>query len=95
MWKNNMSDVQASMLPPYLKDRRLYDGTMFLNDPDACSPAQAAAAATTGLCNQGKLTGAFAAALCRAEMVENGKVVVTCEFCSSIYEFTPEEAGVD
>lgn len=70
MWKNNMSDVQASMLPPYLKDRRLYDGTMFLNDPDACSPAQAAAAATTGLCNQGKLTGAFAAALCRAEMVE-------------------------
>lgn len=24
MWKNNMSDVQASMLPPYLKDRRLY-----------------------------------------------------------------------
>lgn len=70
MWKNNMSDVQASMLPPYLKDRRLYDGTMFLNDPDACSPAQAAAAATTGLCNQGKLTCAFAAALCRAEMVE-------------------------
>ena len=50
MWKNNMSDVQASMLPPYLKDRRLYDGTMFLNDPDACSPAQAAAAANTGLC---------------------------------------------
>ncbi|WP_458758364.1 Hsp33 family molecular chaperone [Afipia sp. TerB] len=30
----------------------------------------------------------------RADMVENGKVVVTCEFCSSSYEFTPEEAGV-
>jgi molecular chaperone Hsp33 len=30
----------------------------------------------------------------RAEMVEDGKVVVTCEFCSSVYEFTPEEAGV-
>ncbi len=30
----------------------------------------------------------------RADMVENGKVVVTCEFCSSIYEFTPDEAGV-
>ena len=29
----------------------------------------------------------------RADMVENGKVVVTCEFCSSVYEFTPEEAG--
>ena len=31
----------------------------------------------------------------RAEMVENGKVVVTCEFCSSVYEFTPQEAGVE
>lgn len=30
----------------------------------------------------------------RADMVENGKVVVTCEFCSSTYEFTPQEAGV-
>ncbi|MBN8967370.1 MAG: Hsp33 family molecular chaperone [Rhizobiales bacterium] len=31
----------------------------------------------------------------RADMVENGKVVVTCEFCSSSYEFTPQEAGVE
>jgi molecular chaperone Hsp33 len=31
----------------------------------------------------------------RAEMVKDGKVVVTCEFCSSVYEFTPEEAGVE
>ncbi len=31
----------------------------------------------------------------RAEMVKDGKVVVTCEFCSSVYEFTPKEAGVD
>lgn len=31
----------------------------------------------------------------RADMVEDGKVVVTCEFCSSSYEFTPEEAGVE
>lgn len=31
----------------------------------------------------------------RADMVENGKVVVTCEFCSSVYEFTPDEAGVN
>jgi molecular chaperone Hsp33 len=30
----------------------------------------------------------------RAEMVEDGRVKVTCEFCSSTYEFTPEEAGV-
>jgi molecular chaperone Hsp33 len=31
----------------------------------------------------------------RAEMVKEGKVVVTCEFCSSVYEFTPQEAGVE
>jgi len=31
----------------------------------------------------------------RAEMVKDGKVVVTCEFCSSVYEFTPKEAGVE
>jgi molecular chaperone Hsp33 len=24
-------------------------------------------------------------------MVENGKITVTCEFCSSIYEFEPDE----
>ncbi|MDP1882888.1 MAG: Hsp33 family molecular chaperone, partial [Bradyrhizobium sp.] len=26
----------------------------------------------------------------RADMVKDGKVVVTCEFCSSVYEFTPQ-----
>jgi molecular chaperone Hsp33 len=31
----------------------------------------------------------------RAEMVKDGRVVVTCEFCSSVYEFTPDEAGVE
>jgi len=31
----------------------------------------------------------------RADMVKDGKVVVTCEFCSSVYEFTPREAGVE
>src|SRR5215813_3319247 len=31
----------------------------------------------------------------RADMVKDGKVVVTCEFCSSVYEFTPTEAGVE
>jgi molecular chaperone Hsp33 len=31
----------------------------------------------------------------RADMVQDGKVVVTCEFCSSVYQFTPEEAGVE
>jgi len=27
--------------------------------------------------------------------VKDGKVVVTCEFCSSVYRFTPDEAGVE
>jgi molecular chaperone Hsp33 len=31
----------------------------------------------------------------RSEMVKDGKVAVTCEFCSSVYEFTPLEAGVE
>src|SRR5476649_357253 len=31
----------------------------------------------------------------RAGMVKDGKVVVTCEFCSSVYQFTPDEAGVE
>jgi molecular chaperone Hsp33 len=31
----------------------------------------------------------------RADMVKDNKVVVTCEFCSSVYQFTPQEAGVE
>jgi len=31
----------------------------------------------------------------RAGMVKDGSVVVTCEFCSSVYQFTPHEAGVE
>src|ERR1041385_563651 len=31
----------------------------------------------------------------RAGMVKDGMVEVTCEFCSSVYEFTPQEAGVE
>ena len=31
----------------------------------------------------------------RADMVKDDKVVVTCEFCSSVYQFTPQEAGVE
>jgi len=31
----------------------------------------------------------------RADMVKDGKVVVTCEFCSSVYQFTPHEADVE
>ncbi len=31
----------------------------------------------------------------RAEMVKDGKVEVTCEFCSSVYQFTPHEAGAE
>src|ERR1700751_3156156 len=31
----------------------------------------------------------------RRAMVKDDKVVVTCEFCSSVYEFTPHDAGVE
>ena len=31
----------------------------------------------------------------RAAMVKDDKVVVTCEICSSVYDFTPAEAGVE
>ena len=31
----------------------------------------------------------------RVGMVKDGKVEVTCEFCSSVYSFTPQEAGVE
>jgi molecular chaperone Hsp33 len=31
----------------------------------------------------------------RAGMVEDGQVVVTCEFCSTVYAFTPQEAGAE
>ena len=29
----------------------------------------------------------------RAEMVQDGKVEVTCEFCSASYVFAPEDVG--
>jgi molecular chaperone Hsp33 len=29
----------------------------------------------------------------RDGMVENGKITVTCEFCSSTYAFAPDEVG--
>ncbi|ABE61124.1 Hsp33 protein [Nitrobacter hamburgensis X14] len=31
----------------------------------------------------------------RSGMVKDGKVAVTCEFCSSVYEFTPQQAGAE
>lgn len=31
----------------------------------------------------------------RVAMVKDDKVVVTCEFCSSVYQFTPHEAGAE
>jgi molecular chaperone Hsp33 len=48
-------------------------------------------------CSRDAVTGMLQnfAAKDRADMVKDGKVVVTCEFCSSVYEFTPEEAGVE
>jgi len=48
-------------------------------------------------CSREAVSGMLAsfAAADRADMVKDGKVVVTCEFCSSVYEFTPQEAGVE
>jgi len=40
-----------------------------------------------------KLLGRFPASD-RSEMVENGRVTVTCEFCGRAYEFEPAEIGV-
>jgi molecular chaperone Hsp33 len=31
----------------------------------------------------------------RDHMVKDGKIEVTCEFCSSIYEFKPEDVGAN
>src|SRR3984893_11633183 len=31
----------------------------------------------------------------RADLVKDGKGAVTCEFCSSVYQFTPHEAGAE
>ncbi len=31
----------------------------------------------------------------RADMVKDGRIVVTCEFCNSVYEFSAEEAGAE
>src|SRR5713101_3461270 len=50
-----------------------------------------------GSCSRDAVSSMLAsfAAKDRADMVKDGKVVVTCEFCSSVYEFTPHEAGVE
>ena len=43
MWSaTGMANVQASAIPAYLKDKGLYDGSAFINDPDACSIYQEA-----------------------------------------------------
>ena len=31
----------------------------------------------------------------RNDMVEDGKITVTCEFCSSTYVFAPDEVAVE
>lgn len=76
MWSaTGMANVQASAIPAYLKDKGLYDGSAFINDPDACSIYQEAPFQNTNLCSQGLLFLDFAKALCRAEMVSAGIAV--------------------
>jgi len=44
-------------------------------------------------CSRDKITGVIGqfSAQDRADMVQDGKIVVTCEFCNSVYEFEPSE----
>ena len=75
MWSaTGMANVQASAIPAYLKDKGLYDGSAFINDPDACSIYQEAPFQNTNLCSQGLLFLDFAKALCRAMGVSPRKV---------------------
>lgn len=70
----NLRDLPAGAadLPDLLKERGLYDGTKFMNVPEASAPEQAAAFSTTGICQQGKLAPEFSKALSRAKMVQDG-----------------------
>lgn len=64
--------VDTAGLPALLMERGLYDGSQFVNVPEASTPEQAAAFAVTGTCSQGKLVPDFAKALARAKMVQDG-----------------------
>lgn len=65
-------NTEINGLPDVLKPIGLYNGTQYVNVPEAATPAAAAAFPTTGVCPQGKLVPDFAKALSRATMVEKG-----------------------
>lgn len=74
-WTGKTNDLLDPALPDIFHDVQLGIGTRFIDDPTAASVKQAGVYRTNGHCVPGKITADFAKALCRAEMIENGRKV--------------------
>lgn len=74
-WTGKTNDLLDPALPDFFHDVQLGIGTRFIDDPTAASVKQARVYQTNGHCVPGKITADFAKALCRAEMIENGRKV--------------------
>lgn len=74
-WTGKTYDLLDPALPAIFHDVQLGIGTRFIDDPTAASVKQAGVYQTNGHCVPGKITADFAKALCRAEMIENGRKV--------------------
>ena len=74
-WTGKTNDLLDPALPDFFHDVQLGIGTRFIDDPTAASVKQAGVYQTNGHCVPGKITADFAKALCRAEMIENGRKV--------------------
>lgn len=74
-WTGKTYDLLDPALPAIFHDVQLGIGTRFIDDPTAASVKQAGVYRTNGHCVPGKITADFAKALCRAEMIENGRKV--------------------
>lgn len=95
--------VEAQALVSTLEDHELLDPSLsserllyrLFNEPGVrvFRSQQVTAQCTCSRERVAKLLGRFPASD-RSEMVENGRVTVTCEFCGRAYEFEPAEIGV-
>lgn len=74
-WTGKTNDLLDPALPDIFHDVQLGIGTRFIDDPTAASVKQVWVYRTNGHCVPGKITADFAKALCRAEMIENGRKV--------------------
>ena len=74
-WTGKTNDLLDPALPDIFHDVQLGIGTRFIDDPTAASVKQTWVYRTNGHCVPGKITADFAKALCRAEMIENGRKV--------------------